>query len=231
MDNRFALKILSETQTEFGYVIRKEIWPSASFEVECPPDADPEIQELADTLEGKHPPTEMTTCYTNAGDWIGDLKTAELLCKEKGILPEHQKPRPTGLLRPCNIGFCPSEQKWYGWSHRAINGFGIGSHVKPGDLAYRPKTESDFRQKYLQFFGIDKYHIDPKVRDSVDSDGKRGALITATRTQDVPNEKLRGTEYSCFWPYENEKFGKGEWVAETLEDARQMACDFADGVS
>ena len=32
------------------------------------------------------------------------------------------------------------------------------------------------------------------------------------------------------WLY-NEKFGKGEWAAETLEDAREMACDFAEGVS
>lgn len=30
---------------------------------------------------------------------------------------------------PCNgasIGFSEKEQKWYGWSHRAIQGFGIG---------------------------------------------------------------------------------------------------------
>ena len=27
------------------------------------------------------------------------------------------------------------------------------------------------------------------------------------------------------------EYGKGEWVAETIEDARQMAIDFANGVS
>lgn len=61
-----------------------------------------------------------------------------------------------------SIGFSEKEQKWYGWSHRAIYGFGIGSKVKKGDCAY---TEE-----------------------------------------------------------------RGEWTAKTLEDAKQMAMDFAKGV-
>ena len=35
-----------------------------------------------------------------------------------------------------DIGFSPKEQKWYGWSHRAIYGFGIGSEIKEGDCGY-----------------------------------------------------------------------------------------------
>ena len=31
------------------------------------------------------------------------------------------------------VGFSPKEQKWYGWSHRAIYGFGIGSEVDSPD--------------------------------------------------------------------------------------------------
>ncbi len=38
------------------------------------------------------------------------------------------------------IGYNPKENKWYGWSHRAIYGFGIGSQVKKGDCAYRPSN-------------------------------------------------------------------------------------------
>lgn len=33
-----------------------------------------------------------------------------------------------------SIGFSEDEQKWYGWSHRAIYGFGIGYEVKEGDV-------------------------------------------------------------------------------------------------
>ena len=60
-----------------------------------------------------------------------------------------------------SIGFSEKEQKWYGWSHRAIYGFGIGSKVKKGDCGYNGKT----------------------------------------------------------------------WTAKTLDDAKQMAKDFADAVS
>ena len=60
-----------------------------------------------------------------------------------------------------SIGFSEKEQKWYGWSHRAIYGFGVGSKVKKGDCGYKGKT----------------------------------------------------------------------WTAKTLDDAKQMAKDFADGVS
>ena len=32
------------------------------------------------------------------------------------------------------IGFSEKEQKWYGWSHRAIHGFKVGDKCKDGDL-------------------------------------------------------------------------------------------------
>ena len=32
------------------------------------------------------------------------------------------------------IGFSEKEQKWYGWSHRAIYGFKVGDKCKDGDL-------------------------------------------------------------------------------------------------
>lgn len=42
---------------------------------------------------------------------------------------------------------------------------------------------------------------------------------------------LQGTEANVEkWEYRH-TFGKGEWVAETLEDAKQMAMDFRRGTS
>lgn len=231
MSDTFAVKVLEEVPTDFGYVVRREIWPAWSCGVDIASGADQDTKNLVSALDGDHGQIEMETCYTIRGDWIGDIKVAKFLCQEKGIAPEHKETQPKGVLRPCSIGFCAKDQKWYGWSHRAIYGFGVGSSVKIGDLAYKPRDEAGFRRKYLQFFGVNKYHKNERVVDSVSADGDRGALITATYTDDVPNEKLRGTEYRIFWPYKNDKMGRGEWVAETLEDARQMAIDFADGVS
>lgn len=83
---------------------------------------------------------------------IKENKQYDKFWKKHGIVPEGG-----------SIGFSEKEQKWYGWSHRAIYGFGIGSKVKKGDAGYNPE--------------------------------------------------------------------KGEWVAKTLDDAKKMAIDFAEGVS
>ena len=41
--------------------------------------------------------------------------------------------------KKCGVGFSEKEQKWYGWSHRAIYGFGVGSKCKKGDAHYKGK--------------------------------------------------------------------------------------------
>jgi len=56
------------------------------------------------------------------------------------------------------VGFSPKEGKWYGWSHRAINGFKVGSTCKKGDCHYNSdrgewtaKTMSDAKQMAQDF--------------------------------------------------------------------------------
>lgn len=227
---RFATKVLSEIETDFGYVIRREIWPGTEFTCDVPDDASDEVAEIAAAINGKHPPTEMVTCYTNRGDWIGDQETAEYLCKDRGIAPEHIKPQPRGALIPCSIGFCASEQKWYGWSHRAIYGFGVGSIVRRGDCGYRAPDRDAFGRQMVEFFCDKEWETAAGFTHTVSPDGVRGVLVTSTYTNKVPNESLRGTKYSLFRPYPK-TWGRGEWAAETLDDARQMAIDFADAVS
>jgi hypothetical protein len=72
--------------------------------------------------------TAMDAAFTTAGDYIGDAKDAERLIDKRGIAPE---PRMPGQV--CSIGFCERDQKWYGWSHRGIAGFGIGDVAKKSD--------------------------------------------------------------------------------------------------
>jgi len=66
--------------------------------------------------------------YTPNGDWIGDSKTALMLCKKFGIAPEKKNP----TCNICSIGYSDKNKKWYGWSHRAIFGFGVGDKVRSG---------------------------------------------------------------------------------------------------
>jgi hypothetical protein len=50
------------------------------------------------------------------------------------------------------IGFSIKNKKWYGWSHRAIYGFGIGSTCKPGDCHYVPANEQDEINDCIRFW-------------------------------------------------------------------------------
>lgn len=84
----------------------------------------------------------MKSAYTPSGDYIGNPKMAYRLCKVRGIRPEKSDPR----ANVCSIGFCGKEQKWYGWSHRAIYGFGIGDTVKEGDCC----ASSGWTEDYLK---------------------------------------------------------------------------------
>ena len=60
---------------------------------------------------------------------VGSVPTAWML-HHNGIRPV----RPSWASR-CVIGFNDQEQRWYGWSHRAMASFGIGDVVEEGDCA------------------------------------------------------------------------------------------------
>jgi len=98
--------------------------------------------ELIDAeTEDNSPPFETKMAYTPDGKYIGRPKWAYRLCKKRGIKPEYR----TSTSNVCSIGFCENEQKWYGWSHRAIYGFGIGDVVKEGDCT----ASSGWTEEYL----------------------------------------------------------------------------------
>jgi len=139
----------------------------------------------------------------------------------------------TEQVQSC-IGFNPIEQKWFGWSHRAIFGFGIGSECKIGSCAYEPDSKEAFAEDCLRFWGDtdldeDNYKDKPTVREET-KDGELGSYVEYTYNHRTPNKALRGQLSGMFSRYPK-KFGKGEWTAKTLEDAKIMAIDFANGVS
>lgn len=124
-----------------------------------------------------------------------------------------------------NYGFSEKEQKWYGWSHRALFGFTIGSEIKKGYCGYLATDKQGYEEQMMEFWKDPEY-IDMKIENRTDTKFD----ITWAYSDNIPNVKLRGKlgGTTCNYP---KKFGKGEWVAETLEDAKQMAIDFAESVS
>lgn len=137
----------------------------------------------------------------------------------------------------CSIGWNPSEQKWYGWSHRAIHGFTIGSEVKKGNCAFIPSNKEDFIDDLLNFWDMNKdgsWFIEDSFKKrlldykEVERKGLKGVEVKS-ETKFFGRQEGRESEINAsFEPYP--EWGKGEWVAQNLEDAKQMAIDFAEGV-
>jgi hypothetical protein len=82
-----------------------------------------EVRTERHVMDG-FPPMVIRSAYTSKGEYIGSPRFARSLYK-RGIVPQLRKRE----SRVCSIGFNEKEQKWYGWSHRAICGFGIGDKV------------------------------------------------------------------------------------------------------
>ncbi len=67
----------------------------------------------------------MRTAYTPTGDYIGEPRMARFLFKRGIRIVEKAFPS----HNVCSIGFNAKQGKWYGWSHRAICGFGLGDRI------------------------------------------------------------------------------------------------------
>lgn len=198
---------LSRRAFKAGYVVVKGIVDGAEFG--------------GDDYESSH-------AETPSGHYIGSPQAAFRLCNLQGIVPELARPGDT----VCSTGFSEAERKWYGWSHRAICGFGIGDTVVKGDCAYMPANMDDAKEEAIRFWS-DERHLNVTAVADTDEDGRACfavAWVISTDPALVPNKKRRGQISGCRH-YPPEKFGNGEWTAKTLADARQMAVDFAESVS
>ena len=147
------------------------------------------------------------------------------------------------------VGFSPKDNKWYGWSHRAIYGFEIGSTCERGNCHYNPIDKEDFLNSVVSFWTQDDHlnisakHTlqeimtcepinpgEPEQKSVGTGRFEKGVYVEWTYADTIPNEKLHNTISGIFTSYP-ETYGRGEWVAKTMEDAKQMAIDFNEGVS
>lgn len=126
------------------------------------------------------------------------------------------------------VGFSPKMGKWYGWSHRAIYGFEIGSTCEKGDCHYKAGSFEDEVEAAVLFWSGENY-----INVTAEQDPEDDCSIHVSWEYDNknPNKKLRGSISGVGWHYDPNNYGNGEWVAKSLADAKQMAIDFNKGVS
>jgi len=141
------------------------------------------------------------------------------------------------------VGFSPKDNKWYGWSHRAIYGFKVGSTCEKGNCHYVASTPEELIDDHANFFlDISQESADEKRAECQILDDRSGIRILHTpiklqmaeNTQEVikaiagaelPEETLFKDSFSVI------ECGRGAWTAKTMADAKQMAQDFNSGVS
>lgn len=88
---------------KYGYIHRREV--------------------IDDSEYGGSGELEMINCYDiNSGLYVGSNREANLLYRKTNI-------RDIQLYNGHYIGFDYKENKWCGWSHRALCGFGIGDKL------------------------------------------------------------------------------------------------------
>ena len=74
----------------------------------------------------------MAGAFAPDGGYIGTPAVARRLVGELGIAPVSDPPGET-----CCIGFCEREQRWYGWSHRAMTAYGVGDTLFADDILHQ----------------------------------------------------------------------------------------------
>jgi hypothetical protein len=77
-------------------------------------------------LSQSRPPVDLTVAYDLKGRYLGNPDTALVLCRDHGI-EQFELASPTN--KTLSVGFSPSKNRWFGWSHRAICGFSIGDKL------------------------------------------------------------------------------------------------------
>ncbi len=128
-----------------------------------------------------------------------------------------------------NLGWSEDEQQWYGWSHRAISGFGVGSKVVKGDIGYVAMSTAELINDYAEFFA-DVGKADHYRSLCVD----KGDHIRIYTTK--PDLRWHTLLFAWLGLTESQNYhvrhvGKGEWEAKCLTDAHLMAVNFAEAIS
>jgi len=119
-----------------------------------------------------------------------------------------------------NISFNPISKVWYGWSTRSCDKrqyFGIGSKCKRGDICWTPRSKDDFI-----FYIVSRYDKDEikSINTNAELNGQEGVKVT------ISSSKRNNCSTTLFFTHPK-RYGRGEWIARTLDDAKQMAIDFA----
>lgn len=177
------------------------------------------VEEDCCTGQGDEP-TRLISAYNSENHYIGTPEDAKHLCEEVGIYPQLAKPSDN----VCSVGKSRKDDKWYGWSHRALYGFAPGDSVKKGDCSFLPSCMEEACEKMREWY-CDLY---PEVKVfPVSEDDKNFTVFIQYYPNGVPEDT------KCY-PVDRAEHlpkGRGEYTIEDEAQCFQEACQFAQSVS
>lgn len=104
--------------------------------------------------------------------------------------------------------------------------FCTGSKVSKGQDAYVPDTKESFEERALNVWANEKIYDLVNITNKDD----KGFDIECRFSQKVKNEDVRGRIVEHHYDYP-EEYGRGEWQANTIEDAMAMAKDYCTNLT
>ena len=138
-----------------------------------------------------------------------------------------------------SIGFDKKTNKWCGWTHRGIACYGIGDKVTEDDIAYRPDSSSALMARIRKTYS-ELYNVPISCMDRVSYKDYIEVILNEKINpfDPIPSSKFgvsvcfefKGSKMNRFHPYPD-RWGKGEWTALSMDDAKQMACDAVIGLA
>ena len=165
--------------------------------------------------EGTEGAIEIKSAYNENGEYVGSPKDAEFIYNVLGVVPENI---PGNSV--CTIGFNAEKKVWYGWGHRGCRGFEKGSKITLEDVGFYPSCKDDFVKQVKHCLTVEGYK-------NVEAETVPEGVKTSYEVEKW-NGKKDKVDYVEPYP---DKWGRGEWEARNLKDARQMAIDYAEDIA
>lgn len=194
------------------------------------------MYDIFELLNQNHELIEESDEYTNFGLCWRHKDTSEYLI-QKGRENELSYLIDLGIDSHLynGLGFNSTTNTWYGWSNDEIYGFTIGSTIKKGDRGYQIQNEEELIA-YLSNKTIDKYILEENGYSILCEKEYCIHSHCEWKAKEFVKDELKLYFEKCTdFNFEPEShfipYGRGEWIAETIEDSKQMAIDFKDGLS
>lgn len=123
-----------------------------------------------------------------------------------------------------NYGYSEKMQSWWGWDGKDRGVYRVGTRVTFDNGAYCPEDAMHLEEYWRKFWTSELYES-----TTITNRTEEGFVVECRWSSDpsvIANPDARGGLTTHAYKYPKE-YGKGAWTAKTLDDAKEMAMDFA----